>query len=299
MGTKPFDLIETISDLLRRIDEGRKTVRETQHISDNAWRAVANREKAIQRVNELHLKMVSPDEAARREATAELDRQVPEHRKLSDEADDLWRQLTEANGFLSPFSDDVLLLLGRLPLKPEWFLYRQAVGTLDVRGRGSWTDPPDNPALETLEMRLGEMLNLAIKNQRSGPRRLDPFSTPDGALWKDVSLTFVSDHRVQIAIRDVAETRIYSEMGFEDRRGGGGKPDSAWACLTLLAKSDGWIERPPEFNRLGWTKIEKKVQAIRAKMKALIRIPGDPLPFRKPRGYEAQFKIKLNDSVNH
>jgi hypothetical protein len=161
MGSKPFDLIETISDLLRRIDEGRRTVIETQCISDNFQTAVANREKAIQRINELHLKLVPPDEPAQSEAKAELNRQVSEHGKLSREADDLWRQLTKANGFLGPFNDDVLLLLGRLPLKPEWDVYRRAVERLNVRSRGSWTDPPDNPALGTLGMRLQEMLDLA------------------------------------------------------------------------------------------------------------------------------------------
>jgi hypothetical protein len=161
MGAKPFDLIETISDLLSRIEEGRKAVRESQCISDNFWTAAAKRDKAFQRMNELQVMMASPAEPALSEAKAELARQVPEHGKLVVEADNLWRELTQASGVLGTFSDDVLLLLGRLPLKPEWDVYRQAVGNINVRGRGSWTDPPDNPALGTLEMRLREMLDLA------------------------------------------------------------------------------------------------------------------------------------------
>jgi hypothetical protein len=161
MGTKPFDFTKTILDLLNRIEGGRKIVSETQHIHDNFQAVAANRNKSIQCVNELHVKMGTPDKVARREAEAELELQVAEHRKLVDQADELWRQLTEANGFLGPFIDDVHLLLQRLPLKPEWDAYRQAIKNINVRGRGSWVDPPGSPALDTLEMRLREMLDLA------------------------------------------------------------------------------------------------------------------------------------------
>jgi hypothetical protein len=219
MGTKPFDLIETISDLLRRIDEGRNTIRGAQDISDNFRSACANREEASQRINKLQLRMVPPDEPSQSRARTELDRQVSELKKVADESNELWLQINEATKFLGPFSDDVLILLGRLPLKPEWEVYLQAVGSLNVRNRNSWTDPSD-PALDTIEMRLREMLDLAIGKQRSQVRPLDPFPTPDGTLWKDVTITFLSDHRIRIAVKDVTETRSYAEMGFEDKRGG-------------------------------------------------------------------------------
>lgn len=298
MGAKPFDLGATISDLLSRIEEGRKAVRDSQYISDNFWTAAAKRDKAFQRMNELQVMMASPVEPALSEARAELDRQVSERGKLVTEADNLWRELIEASVFLGPFSDDVLLLLGRLPLKPEWDVYRQAVGNINVRGRGSWTDPPDSPALDTLEMRLQEMLDLAIRTTRGKVRGFDTFPA-QGATWKDVSITFTSDHRIQITVLSVTETRSYAETGFEDRRGRGSKPDSAWACLKILAEAGGRIERPVDFNRREWPKIEKQVQAIRARLRALFRISGDPLPFRKGSHYEAQFKIKLGDSVQH
>jgi hypothetical protein len=299
MGAKPFDLIETISGLLGRIDEGRKIVRETQHINDNFQIALANREKACRRIDELQRKMVPPDEIAQSQAKAELDRQVSEHLRLYDESSDLWRQLTETTTFLGPFRNDLFLLVERLPLKPEWDGYRQAVRSLEVGYRGCWSDPPDNSALDTLEMRLQEMLDLAIRTTRGKVRRFDPFPTPEGASWKDVSITFTSEHRVQIAVLSVTQTRGYAEMGFEDQRGGGGKPVSAWACLKLLAESAGMIGRPVDFNRLGWPKIEKNVQAIRARLRALFSIPGDPLPFRKGSYYEAQFRIKLGNSIEH
>ncbi len=292
MGTKTFDLVETISDLLQRIDEGRKTVRETQNVSDDFWRACAHRDKAAQLLSELVLKVASLGGPAQSQAQAELDRQRSELQKLNDDSSRLWLQLNETVAFIGPFNNDVSLLLERLPLKPEWDVYRQAVGRLGVGDRGSWTDPPTNSALETLEMRLREMLDLAVRTQPGQVRRFEPFPTPDGATWKDVSITFISEHRVQIAVLSVTQPRHFAEMGFGDQRCSGGKPNSAWACLSVLAAGGGRIERPAHFQRSGWTKVEKQVQFVRASLRELFGISGEPLRFRKGSGYEAQFKIK-------
>jgi hypothetical protein len=299
MGSKPFDLIEAISDLLRRIDEGRKTVSETQHVSDNFRKAFANREEVDRLIRELQRKIVPPDGPGLSEVNAELDRLMSKRGTLLDESEDLWRQFGKTIEFIGPFKKDVLLLLDRLPLKTEWDVYRQALGNLNVGERDSWTNRPKSAPLVTLEMRLREMLKLATGVQGGKVRQFDPFPTPDGAIWKDVSITFVSDHRVRIAVRSVTQTRSYAEMGFEDRRGGGGKPDSAWECLKLLAKSAGRIERPADFRRQGWPKVEKQVQAIRARLKELFGIRDEPLPFLNRRVYEAQFTIKVGNSIEH
>jgi len=299
MGGNTFDLVGTISDLLRRIEEGRKTIRETQNVRDEFWRICANRDDALRHSQELQLKMLSLGEPAKSEAKAEFDFHVAEYHRLDSESSDLWRQSNDTLTFIDPFGSDVLLLLERLPLRPEWDVYRDAVGAIDVSADGSWKDPPTTSALGTLEMRLREMLDLATPKQRGPVRRFDPFPTPDGARWKDVSITFISEHRVQIAVLRVIETRSYAEMGFEDRRGGGGKPDGAWERLKVLAKASGRIERPSDFKRPGWPKVEKQVQVIRARLRELFCIAGDPLPFRKHIGYEAQFRIKLSNSVGH
>jgi hypothetical protein len=301
MGTKAFDLAETISDLLKRIDEGRKIVRETQNVSDKFWRVHANREKAAQLVNELLLKAVPPDEPAQSQAKAELARQVSERQRLTDKSNRLWRQFTEPYAFfLSSFSKHLSLLLERLPLKPEWDVYRQAVGRLGVGDRGSWTDPPANAALETLEMRLREMLDLAVRTQRGQIPRVEPFPTPDGATWKDVSITFISDLRVQIAVLGVTDTRNYAEMGFADNRGGKGlKPTAAWACLRQLAENAGTVERPKGFksNRI---QLEKQIQSVRSRLRKLFQVNDDPFePFRAVKAYKARFSAKCADSYSY
>lgn len=299
MDAKPFDLAGTIADLLRRIDEGRKVVREAKPVSDKFWKAFAKCEDAKQRTNELQRKMVSLDEPAQLKAKAELNRLMSEIPKLTDEKNDLWPQYIERMAFIGPFRKDVSLLLERLPLGPEWDMYRKTCGSLDVRDHGCWTDPPDNSALETLEMRLREMLVLAKRRHGGQLRRFEPFPTPGGATWKDVSMTFISDHRVQIDVVDVRQTRNYAEMGLEDRRGGGGKPALAWTLLKELAESGGGIAKPDDFKRPGWPKVEKQVQTLRARLRELFVISEDPLPFNKRSGYEAKFKIKIGNSFQH
>ncbi|MGD0778777.1 MAG: hypothetical protein ABSC05_38860 [Candidatus Solibacter sp.] len=300
MGTKTFDLAETISDLLKRIDKGRKTVRETQHVSDDLCRAYANRDKADQLLTELRRKVASSAEPAQSQAKAELDRQVSERQKLDDESNRLWLRCNKTTAFIGPFISDVSLLLERLPLKPDWDVYRQAVGRLDVGERGSWTDPPASPALETLEMRLREMQGLAVRMQRGRVRRFEPFRTPDGTTWKDVSITFISDHRVQIAVLGVTDTRNYAEMGFADNRGAQGqKPIAAWLCLNLLAQNAGTIKRPEEF-KSNRSPLEKQIQTVRTSLRELFQITDDPFePFHEAKAYKARFSISCADSCRH
>jgi len=299
MGGEAFDLTQTISDLLKRIEEGRKAFKETQNVRDQFRSTCANRDKALQLRQEREGTMASLDDLGKSQPQAELDRLGSEYRGLADEAHRQLLSHDDTVAFIEPFHKDVKLLLDRLPLRPEWKEFREDVGCIDVRTHGCWTDPPANSALGTLEMRLRQMLKLAVRTQGGQVRPVDPFPTPNGAVWKEVSITFISEHRVSIEISSVTLTRSYAEMGFEDRRGGGGKPDSAWACLKLLAESAGKIERPNIFKSPGWPKVEKQVQALRAGLKKLFGIPGDPLPFHKRSGYEAQFKIKLGRSIEH
>lgn len=296
-----FDLIETISDLLGRIDEGRAAARETQKASDDFNTACAERDNALELSQELLYKVraMKEEDPARSQAMADYEHQRAKYEKLKGESDSLCVQFQETNAFFDAFGKELFLLLERLPLGPDWDVSRPAVRSLNVSHWGAWIDSPTSPDLATLEIRLTQMRDLAIRTLRAGARRIDPFPTPDDANWNDMSITFVSEHRVRIAVLTVTQTRSYAEMGFEDQRGGGGKPDSAWACLKVLAQSAGRIERPAELKRPGWPKVEKQVQAVRARLKEIFGIPGDPLPFRKPGGYQAQFKIEVRKSYHH
>ncbi len=122
-----------------------------------------------------------------------------------------------------------------------------------------------------------------------------PFPTPPNSTWRDLSVRFLSDHRMEIRIGDQVETRNYAEAGFEDRRSE--KPDSAWQLLCILAEKGGTISKPEQSGAAKWTGVEKRVQQIRKLFRKIFRIPGDPFePFHQVRGYKAKFQISCAES---
>lgn len=116
----------------------------------------------------------------------------------------------------------------------------------------------------------------------NGPRT----SRKDPLKWKDVDIRFTSEFQVQITTPDDALVMNYADLGFEDRRGGGGKPNLAWRTFRRLAECGGTLA-----DASTWTATEKRVQEIRRKLRDRIDIPGDPIPFVPGAGYRAAFKI--------
>ena len=58
--------------------------------------------------------------------------------------------------------------------------------------------------------------------------------------WKDLEIRFTSEHHVQIFVCGRhGDSLNFVDMGFEDRRGSGGKPILAWTFLLELADTDG------------------------------------------------------------
>jgi len=167
MSGKTFNPIETISNLLKRIDEGRKIFGEAKNLRDHYRNTCANLHEAGQFLDKSQREMGSLDERAKSEAKVEIDQRVSEYQKLNEEARLQLIQINKTVAFIEPINWDVQLLRTRLPVGSEWDAYRKAVGLLDIRDPGCWTDPPANPALDTLEMRLNEMLKLAVKRQVS------------------------------------------------------------------------------------------------------------------------------------
>ena len=167
----PDRMVETISDLLKRIQEGRQNLKAQSAVFEDFSSAVVRRNQACQVWSELVRIPLPEEEPACGEAKRERERRQSEYERLYEETSALWRKEEEVTAFMEPFANDVALLADRLPFKPEWDGYRQALGRLRVRDLGAWADPPTCPDLETLELRLGEMLDLAVESQ---PVRTSP-----------------------------------------------------------------------------------------------------------------------------
>lgn len=152
-----------------------------------------------------------------------------------------------------------------------------------------------------LLIRLLEGVRDAIEKRQEGRAgrghaKAQPFAMPAGAAWGHVSIRFLSDHRVEVVVRDHAETRNYSEMGFEDHRTG--NPNKAWELFRSMAKEHGLLPIP-EFGEKR-RKLEKSVQELRKCLRQLFLLDGSPIEFfHKDRAYKALFRIESAKSYEH
>lgn len=114
--------------------------------------------------------------------------------------------------------------------------------------------------------------------------------------WEDIEIRLLSEERVQIFIRGrPGETKNFAEMGFEDRRGKGGKPKQAWQLLKVLSQNDGII--PPSAIS-GQQAMQKRAQELRDLLSPHFQITEDPLPFVEGIGYKTRFKISRSPSYD-
>lgn len=152
--------------------------------------------------------------------------------------------------------------------------------------------------VETVRERVGsdQLTSFIAPGQRPA---VDPFLTPDRTSWDEISICFLSDHRVLIAVGSYTETRNYEEMGFADRRGGNrSRPDSAWELLRKLGEHGGTLTGPQEAG-IEWRKVEKRIQQIRSRLRQFFRITGDPFhPFQRGHCYQARFKVECGKSYD-
>jgi hypothetical protein len=114
--------------------------------------------------------------------------------------------------------------------------------------------------------------------------------------WEDIEIRFTSEHRVQIFIGNKPGTTLnFADMGFEDRRGVGGKPIRAWELLLSLSANVGSF---PAAKISGDQTIQKRAQELRDRLGSHFHIADDPLPFQEGTGYKTRFKITRSTSFD-
>jgi len=130
-----------------------------------------------------------------------------------------------------------------------------------------------------------------------GDRRTKMVGPPTTKLpvdkWEEITISFLSEERVQIWGGNQTEICNYSELGFEDGRMG--KPRRAWTMLQVLAASGGSITDTRE-TRGTWPMVEKRMQEIRKMLRQYFKIAPDPVPFVHGREYRARFKVVVRPS---
>jgi hypothetical protein len=77
------------------------------------------------------------------------------------------------------------------------------------------------------------------KTGRNQFSSIQPFLTPSDVQWEDVHLTFITEEKVRIKIKNIRKEYSYSEMGFANKRNG--YPISPWSVLYILSEKQGEI----------------------------------------------------------
>lgn len=113
----------------------------------------------------------------------------------------------------------------------------------------------------------------------------------EARMWEAIEIRFLSELTFQAMVDgQVHPPQTYVEAGFGDGRHRHGRPKAAWETLRELAESDGVLRTAPK-----WPRLEKRIQEIRALLRAHFRLPGDPVPYRDG-AYRARFRIGVNHS---
>jgi len=124
---------------------------------------------------------------------------------------------------------------------------------------------------------------------------LNPTTEP--VVWEDISIEFISEHKVQIKVKEHTYPQNYAELGCHDRRSN--KPNKAWEALRALALQEGTVLGVPG---PAWTNFGRRMQELRQVLRHHLEQQGfalpdsDPLPFLDGVGYRAVFRVRLSQS---
>jgi 7-cyano-7-deazaguanine synthase in queuosine biosynthesis len=120
------------------------------------------------------------------------------------------------------------------------------------------------------------------------------FSTPDGAIWKDIEVFFVSKDSVEVICRDVRKTYLFSDIGFRENRKGGDIADDNWEVLRIMAENGGsisWESSTLDPKIIGG--LTKRMETIRERLRYLFGIETDPFKYlRSEKRWTAKFTIE-------
>lgn len=120
-----------------------------------------------------------------------------------------------------------------------------------------------------------------------------PFPTPAGTQWNDVTISFIDKENVKISIKNKvkAVTKSYAEMGFKgkSKRKEEGKTSVLWGVFREIAQLQGRLADYPSKEQ---NKTKKAISDLRKKLTSYFKIEGDPIPYKRGKGYESAFALK-------
>ena len=167
-----FNLIRAISNLLREIGKFRKKLKASRKFAREFRVANARYNAAFEKQSEMLRAPLPEEQPARRVAEVQRNQQFSKVEKLRQKNDNRWKLYTASTGFIGVFLGKVELVLQRLPLTPQWRPFPDEIRRLRIGALGSWVKMPPNRDLETLEIRLKGMVDLARASANKAGSRL-------------------------------------------------------------------------------------------------------------------------------
>lgn len=132
-----------------------------------------------------------------------------------------------------------------------------------------------------------DIKDVQAKEQKSFPHKL-----PAGTTWENVIIKFLDDEYVLISIRGLEYSTDYKQMGFEDSRGKGSRPNFQWIFLKVLAKVNGELTIKDSQAK---DRYKKQKELLSKSLQSYFKIDYDPFYPYRPSSYKAEssYKIKI------
>lgn len=125
-------------------------------------------------------------------------------------------------------------------------------------------------------------------------KRVRGIPVPEDATWRDVRIK-VGESALRVSIDGVWHERSLEECGLSDGRKDNGAGDRGLQVLWLLAKRRGRFN-PRDIAEANeeQTPFKKQVSRLRERLRGILPIAGDPIPFEKTTGeYRCAFGVAL------
>lgn len=139
-----------------------------------------------------------------------------------------------------------------------------------------------------------EQANKTVK----APNRnmVEPLNIPSGTEWKDISIRFINSEEIYISIgRTSFGVQNFQRCGFADLRNK--LPNEQWNILASFAKNHGelTVREYEKAKGRGTKNFKKHISLLRAKLKSLFNITGDPITAYSKKTKSWKVNFTLND----
>lgn len=162
MPRDTFNLVRELVKLQRAIPGFRRKLEASRPLARKFRTTRARFDAVVEKLNKMQQTPLPSDGAALEAEVARRKRQSLKIEKLNERVlAKRWQRLTASTDFIPTFVDRLELVLQRLPLTSQWSHFPEELRKLRIMQLGSWRESLPDQDLETLEIRLKEMVDLA------------------------------------------------------------------------------------------------------------------------------------------